>query len=291
MSSLAQAHDLPDLSPAWIDSYKVWSGRADLSNPNWSYLQSRNAPDLADDPVAGQIGSLIDEGHARAWRQQYDDMNRDYEQRRQAGLSNPTLEQAHQDVVSRFSNGVLDNIEKRKLQEGGDQAVHVIGKDETARTVLAPGAVVASVWIGRPISLRMTEDAKFSFRTSIRDHLSQIELHSPILYGSFEFHPLAPDSYTLINSTNVDFGQMMDFNHLADFGSEKYQLKLVRAVPFVDMSSSVLYGSSSNVVASSLSKQLTPHLAAVVDSVYYLTPYDPDHTFEERVRLRYDVHF
>ena len=57
-------------------------------------------------------------------------------------------------------------------------------------------------------------------------------------------------------------------------------------VPFVDLDSSVLYGSSSNVLASSVTKQLTPHLAAVVDSIYYLTPYDPDHNIEERVRQR-----
>lgn len=292
-SGAAHAEDLANLRPAWLESYQIWSGRADLGNPNLSYLQNPKSQVIADGPVVNQFGSLIDDKRAGALRQQYDDLNRDYDQKQRAGLANSTVEQAHQGAVTGFSNGVLDDIEKRKLQDTGDKAANIIvsGADQTTKTIMTPGVVVAGVYVGKTVNVRMTDDSHFSFRTSLRDKLGQIELHSPILYGSFEFHPQAPDSYTLINSGNVDFGHMMDFNHLADFGAERYQFKVVRSVPFLDMSSSVLYGSSSNVVASSLSKQLTPHLAAVVDSVYYLTPYDPDHTIEERVRLRYDLHF
>jgi hypothetical protein len=289
---LAQGDELAAFSPSWLEYYNVGSGRADPGSANDSYLGNRNVG-LVDlpDPLTSQLGSLIDRGSALQWRQQYEDMNRDYDQRSRAGLSNPTVEQAHLGAMSDFSNHVRDEIENRKLQRTGDEAVHVVEKDEIVRTALVPGAVAAGLWIGRPVSLRLTEDMKFSFRTSIRDHFSAVEFHSPFLFGSFEYHSQAADNYTLIAPTNVDFTQALDFNHIVDFGAEKYQFKVVRQLPIVDLNGTVFYGSSSNVVASSLTKQLTPNLAAVVDSIYYLSPYDPDHVLEERLRLKYDIHF
>jgi hypothetical protein len=279
-----------NLRPAWLDDYQLYSGLTNADNPNYSYLATRNARVL-DDRLVDQIDSLMDRQQAQEWKQQYEDLNRDYDMRKRAGLISPTAFQSHSGAVSDFSNKVLDEIEKRKLAKTGDAAVRVVEKHEAIKTVLAPGAVAAGFYIGRPVSFRLTDESRFSFRTSVRDRMGQLELHSSLVYGSFEYHPQAPDSYSLINPTGVDFGKAMDFNYMADFGAERYQFKLVRALPYFDVNSSVLYGSSSNVVAGSLTKQLTDHVACVVDSIRYLTPYDDAHAMEERVRLRYDIHF
>lgn len=279
-----------DLKPVWLEDYRLSSGQGNTQNLNTSYLMNRNSR-VVSDPLVDQFDGLIDSHQAQVWRQQYDDLNRDYENRKQAGLNNSNFEQAHEGAMSDFSNHVLDDIEKRKLQRAGDDAVHSVEKNEAAKTVMAPGVVAAGVYVGKPVNMKLTDDSKFSFRTSLRDRFGQIELHSPVLYGSFEYHPQAPDNYTLISSSNVDFGQAMDFNRVVDFQAEKYQLKVVKGIPMVDLNSSVQYASSSNVVAGSLTKRLTDHLVCVFDSIRYLTPIDDAHTLEERVRLRYDVHF
>lgn len=287
--------------PSWTENYQVWSPNVDLTNLNHSYLDNRKL-NLVDDPLIDQFDSLMSPRRAAEWRQQFDDLNRDYDQKQRAGLVNPTVEQAHEGAVSGFSNGVRDEIERHKLDEASNKAQRVaeneeaiVQKDRIGQVMLVPGAVAVGVymgiWVGKAINLRVTDDTHFSFRTSLRDKLGAIELHTPILFSSFEFHQQAADSYSLIAPTNVDFGEVMNFNHIVDFQDEKYQVKVARMVPFINLNSSVFYGSSSNVVASSLTKQLTPHLAAVVDSIYYLTPYDPDHSIEERVRLKYDIHF
>jgi hypothetical protein len=297
----ASTGEMAAFKPSWLGNYEVWSPKADLSVPNHSYLENRNTH-LVDDPLLDQFDSLMTAKRAAEWRQQYDDMNRDYDQRARAGLNNPTVEQAHEGAVSGFSNGVRDEIENKKIGQVSDKATQVAEKEEAVvqhdrigQVAMVPGAVAVGVymgiWVGKPINLRVNDDTHFSFRTSLRNRLGAVELHSPILFSSFEFHQQAPDNYALIAPTNVDFGEVMNFAHIVDFQDEKYQFKVARTVPFIDLSSSVFYGSSSNVVASSLTKQLTPHLAAVVDSIYYLTPYDPDHSIEERIRLKYDIHF
>jgi hypothetical protein len=297
-SALASQADMNSFKPSWLANYEVWRPHADLSVPNYSYLQNRNV-NLVDDPVVDQFDSLMNARRAAEWRQQYDDINRDYDQKQRAGLNNPTVEQAHEGAVAGFSNGVRDEIQSQKLaamqDQAGSRVVTAVEKNKVAQVAMLPGAVVAGVymgiWVGKSINLKVTDDTHFSFRTSLRDKLGQIELHSPILYSSFEFHQQAPDNYALIAPTNVDFGEVMNLSHIVDFQDEKYQFKVARNVPYVDLDSSVLYGSSSNVVASSLTKHLTTHLAAAVDSIYYLVPFDPAHAFEERVRLRYDIHF
>lgn len=298
VSATAQARGdrskLAGFRPAWSSNYQV-AGRGALNRqPNLTYLSNRNgarAVSSATDAFSEQLERLFDPGQAAAWRKQYEAMNETYEKRRNAGLGSPTHDAAYQGSIISFRDGIQEETKKYKIRQGEVAAVGVAKKIPYSNQIAIPGIILAGVYIGRPVNWRVTDESRFSFRTSIRDRFGAVELHSPFLFGSFEVHPQAADRYTLWGSPGVDFGKAMDFGHVVDFASERYQFKIARSVPFIDLNSFLLYGSSSNTVTGSLSKQLTPSLSAAVDSVYYLTPYAADHTTEERVRLKYSVNF
>jgi hypothetical protein len=296
-SSSAQAEGtgkLSKLRPAWSRNYQV-SGRAALNRqPNLTYLsnrtRTRNLSSMTD-PLSEQLETLFEPGQAASWRKRYEAMNESYERRRNAGLGSATDDASYQGSLVSFRNDVQEETKKYQLRRGEVIGTSVVKRHPYTQPLLIPGIILTGVYIGRPVNLRFTDESRFTFRTSIRDRLGQIELHSPFIYGSLEVHPEANDRYTLWGNSGVDFGKAMDFNHVVDFEGERYQFKLARSLPFVDLNSFVLYGSSSNTVTGSVSRQLTPSLSAAVDSVYYLTPYAADHTSEERVRLKYSINF
>lgn len=285
---------LASFRPSWSSHYQV-TGRATLNRqPNLTYLSNRTRTRnliSATGPLSEQLDTFFDPGQAAGWRKQFEAMSETHERRRNAGLGSPTDEASYQGSIHSFRNGVEEETKKYYLRRGEVLGSGMVRRHPFTQPLLLPGIILTGVYIGKPINWRFAAESQFSFRTSIRDRLGQIELRSPLLYGSFEVHPDASDRYTLFGSPGVDFGKAMDFNHVVDFEGERYQFKVARALPYVDLNSFVLYGSSSNTVTGSVSKQLTPSLSAAVDSVYYLTPYASDHSSEERVRLKYSVSF
>jgi hypothetical protein len=284
---------LAGLKPSWARQYQL-TGRADLERqPNLVYLNDRQRNQSIADPdlLTEQLETLFDPGQAAEWRTRYQSMSFQYERRRQAGLSTPADDAAYIHAVGSMRGDIEQKTKNYQLKQSEGTAIRVVRRNPYVKPLAAPGVILAGFYIGKPVNLRLSSESRFTFRTSIRDRLGQIELHSPFIYWLFEVHPQASQQYTLLGNPAVDFGKAMNFDHVVDFESERYQLKVARHLPFVDLNSFVLYGSSSNTLTGSISKQLTPSISAAVDSVYYLTPYAADRSMEERVRLKYSISF
>jgi hypothetical protein len=305
-----------NLQPKWVTEYQVRTGASGGQNPNGSFLNNTQSSHLRDRFQDDVQGMVLDRNQALVWRQQLEDLNRDYEMRSRAGLSNQYLLQAHTGQVAGFNNSVLDSLERRTLEQSGNRATAIAIRNDVIRTAATPAVVVAGVYIGKPIPLRVGEESRFNLRTDFRNGVGSLEflspsggqnsrlslstdfrnnvgafeVSSPIASGNFIYRPAAPASRDYASSPG-DIGTMMAMGNTVDFSQERYQLTVARGIPIFDLSSSLLYGSSSNAVAGSLSKSLTNNLTLVVDSIRLLTPYDASRSTEEKVRLRYDIRF
>jgi hypothetical protein len=279
----------PDFRPIWLDEYLVSSSASRTPEPNASFLNDLR--DLPRDPgtITAELEKIYDRQSILNRRQQYADLNRDYEMRKRAGLIGIYQEQAHLGQLSGFSNDVWQDMQNRKLQQAGDKATRIAEKNEVAAAVAAPAVLLYGVYIGTPIRLKVAEDARFNLSTNFRGKTGSFQFDSPALFGSIDFRPMAPGSRDLVTPTGVDFGAAMQFERAIDFSQEQVQITLSRPLPVFGLTSSVLYGSSSKAVVGSLSKRLTDHMVCVVDSIHGLSP--TAQSSEQKFRLRYDIAF
>jgi hypothetical protein len=151
--------------------------------------------------------------------------------------------------------------------------------------------MAVGLYIGRPMKVRLFEDTRLSLRTSLRDRNGGLEFESPLGLGSFEYRPLAASERDLVASNTVNFDTAMKFDHIVDFSQERYQFSFRRYVPYIDVTSQVSYGASSNAVAGAISKTIAGGLSCVVDTVHALSPFDSARADEQKIRLRYDISF
>lgn len=279
------------LVPAWRDSYRVRIGGASrLSND--SFLDNLDAVSQIEGDV---FANLMDARHVLEWRQRYETLNRQHELKQHAGLNTPELERAHTGEINRFGDDVRNEIEKRHLSIAERRARAIIDRDKNLKavvtTVLAPAAVVAGVYVGTPLRLRLTDDTQFRVRSNIRDKYGSLELNSPFGLGTFEYRPTAPESRHMLSSPVVNFGEALNMGRAVDYSQERFQLTFTRNLPWLDVTSRLLYGASSNTIVGSISKQLTGNLSCVVDSIHWLSPVEATRSIEQSLRLRYDIRF
>ncbi len=286
-SSPAQAKT--KLRPAWTSSYQVFVGGTLGELPNASYLSSRDPKSIFSWDL-----DLLDAHRGNQLRQQYFDMTRDYEMRRHSGLVNITQEGDQIKRMSSFGKGMWDEIQNRKITatqvKVERRATKFIERNETVKTMLAPAAVIVGVYIGKPVKIRITEETRMAVRADVRGQTGGLELHSPVGFGGFEYRPNAA-SRDIASPSAVNFGESMNLGRAVDFSQEKYQFTVMRELPVLKVNSSVLYGSSSNAVVSTLSKSIFNHITVAVDQVYWLNPSDDNHVSEGKFRVRYDINF
>jgi hypothetical protein len=211
--------------------------------------------------------------------------------RSRAGILDPKAERDYVGTMQQFGVSVRTELEKRQLSRAEGKAKAVVERHEVLQHVLAPAAVAAGVYVGTPFRWRVTDDFRLLVRSNVRDKYGTLELDSPLGHGGFEFRPMAAGTRDGVASDVVNFNEAMDFGRISDFSQEKYQFSFARALPLLDINSHLLYGASSNTVGGSLSRRLTENITLVVDSVHWLTPYESAKADEQKLRLRYDIHF
>ena len=276
-----------NLAPAWRENYRVRvHGAPRISNESFLEKLDENLKSRDDFLV-----DLIDAQQALAWRQQFEDSNRDYKMREQAGILSREQAAGHTAAIEGFGNGVREAVEKREISKAERRAKGIIDKHQTFKNVMAPAVVMAGLYVGTPLRLRVVDGLQFRLRSNIREKFGAVEFDSFLLQGAFQFHPNAPERHQLSSTSVVNFENSMNMNYAVDHSQERYQFAFTRNLPWVDVTSRILLGLSSNTLVGSVSKRLTENITCVVDTIHWLTPLEATRGDEQNLRLRYDIRF
>jgi hypothetical protein len=225
------------------------------------------------------LTQLLDQKSVLNLNQQYQDMNRDYELKQKFGLVDRTQEQSHGDDVHHFGRVAFAEVRKYQTNQEAKRLKKVVDQDETLKVFMKPAAVVgagAAIYGGTPVNLQIDEDTRMRAMANVPSQTAQFSLFSTLGTTSVDFDLNRPDPnrpYTANPRAQI----------------ERYRLTFSRGLPIWNLSSGLTYGGSTSTVGASLSKNLVPHLTAIVDTV---RPMQPNRYYsEESLRLFYGLQF
>lgn len=271
-SQFAQAASRADSNRILASDMKPsWGGRKQIT-PNQSYLADQ-AKNLNIEAI-NQM-QVLGNRQVLELRQQYQDLNRDYEMRRLYGLVDTKAETSHTDQMNGFSRTVIGQVRQNQVKQYGEKLVHASQQNEALRTVAKPAAVagtIVAVSSGMPVGIKLSDSSKLTTMTNVADRNGQIHLESPLMDARVEMRAAAPSVWDPTQP------------------GERFQLSLSRPLDFWDLRSGVTYGSSSTSLSASLVKPLSEHLTAVLDSIHPLSS-DIALSPEQRLTLLYGVRF
>ena len=183
---------------------------------------------------------LLEHRRAKALEQQYQDLNRDYDDRRAFGLSSDVESQTRQNERLRgFSRSVLGQVQQTQVERNSEyakRAANGIGK--------TPGTIIGVMFLltsGTPIQLKLADRWHLVARSNALQQQGGLQIASPLFDSSF------------------------DFASRSDANSERYRLSVSRPLLF-DVQSGVSYGGTSGTVSASLSRALMSNLSLVLSS-------------------------
>lgn len=237
---------VPDLSPDWSTYSEITDA------PNCSFLNDQ----IHAEP-AYFLNRLVDQRTVLNLNQQYDDMNRDYDRRVQYGLADRTEVQNHGGDVSHFGKVAFAQVRHYQVNQEAKRLKSVVDREDSLKALLKPAAVVgagAAFYGGTPVSVDLDDDTTFRAMANVPTQTGQVSLFSPAGTTSVDFDMNRPDPNKAF--TGDPRAQI-----------EKYRFTFTRGLPLWDLTSGFTYGGTTTAMGASLSKNLMPHLTAVVDSV------------------------
>lgn len=225
---------LAQLAPAWARK------AAQSQQANGSYLSSvRNR----SSQTSG--GELMDSKKALELRQQYDDMVRNYEQRKVYRQNSAQEDQQHTQKVRGFSRTVVREVEKQQITQQTAQAKKAAENDPVLSKAAKPLGIVAAgvaIYYGAPVNFDMGSETQLTARTVVPRSEGSLSLNSPLIRTSADFLYAAPRA-----------------------GQDQVRLGVSRELGW-DMSSGLSYGNTTQSTTASVSKKLNENLTWVVDS-------------------------
>jgi hypothetical protein len=278
---------VPDLKPRWAAaSANPYGVSNDSYLDYWVIFSEQDSGSCRSDEVSLQSDSgllgvnlneqLLEPRQARAIRQKYESIHRDFEMRSQYGLVDFEEEQAQINQINQFARDVLEVVRQKQKRFGGQtlrKVVRGVSDLKKFSQSLAVAGTLVATYSGLPFNLELSDDFRMSGWTSLREQVGQLSLSSPVVNSSFKISRLAP------TGPNSD-------------GQERFRFGVSRGLPVLDISSGLTYGSSSNSLTASLSKPLTESLVCVLDSVRPISASAPGaRSPEDTIRLLYGIQF
>ncbi|MDR3605781.1 MAG: hypothetical protein P4M08_00195 [Oligoflexia bacterium] len=237
-------------TPGWSSSDGV------AANPNCSILS-----DYRYNSVTNPLDPFIDQRVAAQLRQQYDDLNRNYEIRRDYGLMAPNYdEQVHAGQISDLGHNAMQRFQTYE----GEKVKKSAEANPDLQPLMAPAAVMGgamAVYRGTGVNLYRDGDIKVRAKASFRNRTTGLELNSPLVHGSLDMTATAPSTLDPTVISPLDPAAR----------AERYRLSLSRLLPF-DFSSGLSYGTTTSTMSASLSRKLTNNLTAVVGAAKTMDP-------------------
>lgn len=262
-----------------------WSGGANHSitsvtesvEVNESFLMNHN-PDVMKNNL-----NLYDTKKFVEMRQQYDDMNRDYDMRANYHLVDEWTERNHENQMTDFSRNVFNEVQHYQTSQNMKKLNQIAENSPEFQAIKKPvglAAGVAAVYSGQPIKIDVSRDTKITTMTNVPNQRAGLQLSTPLVNTQFDFIATAPTLRSSVDPTDPN-GR-----------DERYRLSFNRTLPIVNIGTGLTYASSSRTMIASLSKPLVNNVTCVFDSTL---PLDPAESYvtnsEETVKLLYGFRF
>jgi hypothetical protein len=220
---------------------------------------------------------------------QWERMNRSYDQNSKYGLVGHDLEWFHNREMIDFSKGFLRRISRHQINRERRRfrlLVAQLKESEWMKVLIQPLGIVASLvasYFGQPLHFDIAEKTRISTWTTLQSRTVKIFLTSPWLNGSFDFLGTAPSSRNPWAAPPQDPFERED---------ERYRLTLTKRLFPDGPTAGVSYTGTSKVLTASLSQELLPHLNCHFASVYPLNSSESDvKSFGEEVKVNYGFQF
>ena len=260
----------------------VWSA------PKPSKVRTANESFLVNKTYIYSTGlaeKIINKDTAIEMRQQYEDMVRDYELRKRYSLIELQEEKEHNNQVTGFTKNVLTTVRKEHTNRQLKLLRKAAEKDPYLGKLAKPAALAFALYAtynGEPVRLNVSDDTQLSVKTIAPERKAGISVSSPLINTSLDFASAAPSARDPYSPASSDPLQ----------NDERYRISLSRAIPVVDISTGLSYGTTTNTVTTSLSRQLTDHLNCIFDAQRTINYGRPDQrNGQERVSLQYGISF
>lgn len=238
-----------DVRPAWSSSTYIISEK-----PNASWIDDISPTGYEDH---GPLGDLMDGKTAATMRQKFQDMNRDYELKSEYGLMNQATYEEQQGRMAGFRQDMMNTVAAHETSVHKDALTQATDRAPELKSAAAVGYGAAALYSGRPFRVRVTDDTLLQASTSIRQRSAAMGVTSSIVNAGVSVNLMNPQTYDPMTPPTLD----------PSLNGERYKVSISRDVPFLGISSQVAYGTTSNTVTASVSRCLTSHLTAVVDSI------------------------
>jgi hypothetical protein len=267
------------IAPAWVNT-----PLADQRLNETALLRKETS---YQDPSGLEFNHLLGgDKQALALRQQYEDMNRNYEVRENYSLLDPQETMDHANQVSQFSHDVMTRVRMEQVHNNSRLMRDAAMQSQSLSSVRQPIGVVAglaAIYSGEPMKWDVTDKLHLRARTMVRDSRGELGLDSPLMNGRVEVATQMPDHYTPDDPRFADGSQ----------ANERVKLSLSKDLP-LQISSGMSFGTSTGTMAASVSRPISEHVTCVVDSIRPMRSMDfptPPSLQEERVKVLYGVSF
>jgi len=287
LSSNAQAIELQPVYAAKMNM----TGRS-----NHSYLDDVHNGGLLESinqtlPV--NPNRMLSSADVNGMKQQYNDIHRDYDMRKNYGLANSELERTHLGQLADLSQSVIEQMKNNQISEQRakaqpilDNLTNEIKKDEKIMAIATP-VIIASTpvafFFGRPLEFNVGGDNKFCARANGPAQTAQLNFLSHSFSGALELNGNAAESRNPTSSFLA--------NPLGR-GDERFKFSVSRPFSALKLNTSFAYISTSNVVDASVSKVIYPHVTLMVDAFYPMNADNSDVKAPGNAfKALYEIHF
>lgn len=263
----------PDLRPSWVGT-----SACEMAPANISFLNDLTHTD-SDSGLS--MGKVVGTHSGDAVWQRYMDESRSYEMRTNFGLTSMGDQQAHTNAIQSMQNDIFNSVRDNQAEQTQKQVDQASKRDQISKPVVVT-TTAASIYMGTPINVGLSDSTRFTARTDITQQLGEFKLWSPAMNGAFQVDARTPDQVT------TRCGNLQDPNARC----ERYKVSLSRGLPISDVRSDVVYGGSSNVVRASLTKPIVGNLVSVLEAARPMSGnVGPQAVAEDTFKLGYSLRF
>jgi hypothetical protein len=228
------------------------------------------------DKVKNVGDKILDAKTCNSLKQEYIDMNRDYEVRKFSGTETQRDRLDYVQRNSSFSKGIVRQIVDFQIESSLKKAEK---SSEEGRTFKKVHDGVQNVVKGS-MAVDFTPEIKFGTRTNLREQAAQFWSETPLAKISVDVDLAAEwlrKSFLSDSSTRSD---------------DRYRVNASRSIPVLDLNASVDYGLETTKMRSSVSRQIVKNLSAeLAQTRGFDSQKSQNSKREETVTLNYGFRF
>jgi hypothetical protein len=266
-------------SPVWVkDNASCLDGTECAANSSFLSNTGNIYPD------SNIFRDMISQKRATEMKQDYVLQNKDYDQRRDAGISGTfDSELNHVNDMKGFSQNVMNEVQSHQ----GEKATKAVEDASTqnpdlqkAQKPVEVAGVIYGLYSDKIFAWKLEPDMTLLGHMSLRNQTGTLSLNSPLVTSAIDVNNQASDPWSptpVVPDPTV--------------GAERYRFSVSKPLA-LSVTSSLAYGSTSNAAIASLSRPIiVQNLTCVVDSVYPMDDMGGSRPAEQRLKFFYHLDF